>query len=161
MLRMCSSYTGERLFLPRERFVVRPSVYALVYHHTTVLLVTNTTSGRYYLPGGGLEVGESLDEALHREVREEAGIEITNTQLITAMEDFFYFDPTDAAYHALQFYYLADACSFELSTVYQVDQGEDDPQWVEISELHPDRFHNHGDRLYQLITAHYTNETRY
>jgi ADP-ribose pyrophosphatase YjhB (NUDIX family) len=128
MLRTCHSYAGEQLSLPRERFVLRPSVYAIIRNEHTVLLVTNTTSGRYYLPGGGLEVGESLEEALHRELREEAGIEVIITRLITAVEDFFYYDPADTAYHALQFYYQASACSLQLSTAYQVDDGEDNPQ---------------------------------
>ncbi len=155
MLRICHSYAGEQLSLPRERFVLRPSVYAIIRNEHTVLLVTNTTSGRYYLPGGGLEIGESLEEALHREVREEAGIAVIITRLITAVEDFFYYDPADTAYHALQFYYQASACSMQLSTTYQVDNGEDNPQWVPIAALHPHQFHNHGERLYRLITAHH------
>lgn len=152
MLRLCYSYSGEQLYLPRERFIVRPSVYAIIFNHHQVLLVTNTTSQRYYLPGGGIETGESLEEGLHREVKEEAGIDITNIRLITTAEDFFYYDPTDTAYHALQFYYQASPCSLDLSTDYQVDQGEDNPQWVQAQSLRPGLFHNHGERLYQLIT---------
>ena len=159
MLRICHSYAGEQLSLPRERFIPRPSVYAIIRNEQTVLLVTNTTSGRYYLPGGGLEVGESLEEALHREVREEAGIKVIITRLMTVVEDFFYYDPTDTAYHALQFYYQASACSLELSTQYQVDHGEDNPQWIPIESLHHNQFHNHGERLCRLITASHTDQT--
>src|SRR4051794_6630652 len=88
MLRVCHSYAGQQLSLPRERFVLRPSVYAIIRNEQTVLLVTNTTSGRFYLPGGGLEVGESLEEALQREVREEAGVEVIINRLITAVKTF-------------------------------------------------------------------------
>ena len=66
MLRTCYSYAGEALQIPHERFILRPSVYAIIRDHDCVLLVTTTTSGRYYLPGGGLEIGESLQEALQR-----------------------------------------------------------------------------------------------
>jgi 8-oxo-dGTP pyrophosphatase MutT (NUDIX family) len=152
-LRTCYSYTGEQLQLPRERFVLRPAVYAVIRNQDHVLLVTNTTSQRYYLPGGGLEPGESLEEALQREVREEAGITIAITQMITAAEEFFYYDPTDTAYHGLQFYYEATPNSLLLSSAYQVDTGEDDPQWIAIESLQPSSFHNHGERLYRLITA--------
>jgi 8-oxo-dGTP diphosphatase len=37
---------------------------------------TNTKSGRYQLPGGRLEAGETFEEALRREVQEETGLEI-------------------------------------------------------------------------------------
>lgn len=35
-----------------------------------------TNAGRYDLPGGKVEPGESLTEAVHREVREECGLEV-------------------------------------------------------------------------------------
>ena len=38
---------------------------------------TNTMAGHYQLPGGRLEPGETFEQGLRREVREEAGLEIT------------------------------------------------------------------------------------
>jgi 8-oxo-dGTP pyrophosphatase MutT (NUDIX family) len=150
-LRTCTTVDGRTIALPRTRFVVRPSVYALVIHAGTVLLVTNTRSGRFYLPGGGVEPGEALVEALAREVWEEAGITIADPQLRDVHEDFWYFDPTDSAYHALLFLYVARPESLELSGHNQVDDGEDNPRWVPIAGLRAEDFHNHGERLLGLI----------
>lgn len=56
-----------------------PAVAALVYNveHQEVLLVTRRyppATGGYTLPGGGVEYGESVQDALRREVLEETGL---------------------------------------------------------------------------------------
>lgn len=55
---------------------VRLRVAAVITDGTRVLLVRHAAGGRTYhlLPGGGVEPGESLAEALTREVAEETGI---------------------------------------------------------------------------------------
>jgi 8-oxo-dGTP pyrophosphatase MutT (NUDIX family) len=152
-LRPCTTLDGRQIALPRERFIVRPSVYACIVYVGAVALVTNSRSGRYSLPGGGVEPGESLGEALVREVWEEAGITIADPQLRDVHEDFWYFDPTDSAYHALLFLYVARPESLELSGHNQVDAGEGRPQWVPIASLRPAAFHHHGERWLRLLRS--------
>ena len=43
--------------------------------------------GKWDLPGGKIEAGEALDDALKREAREETGLEIDVRSLIEAVED--------------------------------------------------------------------------
>jgi 8-oxo-dGTP diphosphatase len=55
------------------------AVSAAIFRDGKVLLVRRARSpgrGFYSLPGGRVEFGESLHTALHREVREETGLEI-------------------------------------------------------------------------------------
>jgi 8-oxo-dGTP diphosphatase len=55
------------------------AVSAVIFRDGKILLVRRARSpakGFYSLPGGRVEFGESLHDALHREVREEAGLKI-------------------------------------------------------------------------------------
>jgi len=57
-----------------ECCVVRPGAYAIVHDAGRVALV-RTREG-LFLPGGGIEPGEGVDDALVREVREETGLAV-------------------------------------------------------------------------------------
>jgi 8-oxo-dGTP diphosphatase len=56
--------------------VVRPGAYAIVADADGRILVVRTPRGQLFLPGGGLEAGESPRAAVVREVREECGLVI-------------------------------------------------------------------------------------
>lgn len=53
-------------------YIVRPGAYAVVFDSSGRVAVMRNSSG-YYLPGGGIEAGESEERALEREVLEECG----------------------------------------------------------------------------------------
>jgi 8-oxo-dGTP pyrophosphatase MutT (NUDIX family) len=139
--------------LPRSRLVLRPSAYAVLRNDGSAALVTNRLSGRYYFPGGGVEPGERITDGLQREVKEEAGIEVEVGRLAHFAEDFFYYDPLDQAFHALQFYFVCRPRSLALSEQFQTDDGEHDPRWVDVDGLTAEDFHNHGERLLSLLRA--------
>lgn len=61
----------------------RVRVAALILHDDHVLLVSAKTSpGHLVPPGGGLEAGETLREAVEREVREESDVVVTSGEMI-------------------------------------------------------------------------------
>ena len=60
----------------------RIGVSALIFNEGRILLAHRRDIDWWNLPGGGMEIGETVEEALHREVREETGIEIEIEQLV-------------------------------------------------------------------------------
>jgi len=56
---------------------VVPSVVAFVQDdHGRVLMIRRSDNGRWALPGGGHDVGESISDTVIRETREETGIDV-------------------------------------------------------------------------------------
>ena len=51
----------------------RPGAYALIRDDVNRLLILHNTVGNFGLPGGGIDPGESPEQALAREVLEETG----------------------------------------------------------------------------------------
>ncbi len=61
------------------------AVSAAIFRDGRVLIVRRgrpPAHGLYTLPGGGVELGETLEEAIIREVREETGLAITPLALV-------------------------------------------------------------------------------
>src|SRR2546422_11242430 len=56
--------------------IFRIGVFALIFNHEKQILLGHRRDIDWWnLPGGGMESGETVDEALCREVREETGLE--------------------------------------------------------------------------------------
>ncbi|HZR41441.1 MAG TPA: NUDIX domain-containing protein [Ktedonobacteraceae bacterium] len=60
----------------------RIGVSALIFDEGRILLAHRRDIDWWNLPGGGMEIGETVEEALHREVREETGLEVEIEQLV-------------------------------------------------------------------------------
>lgn len=69
----------QRAFLAYSRLTrgMTLGVRAVLLKEGQVVLVRHTYISGWFFPGGGVEVGESLSEALTREIAEEAGAALT------------------------------------------------------------------------------------
>jgi len=73
----------------------RPNVAALVVNSVGNLLICErlTLPGAWQFPQGGVDAGESLEEALFREVREEVGLDASHYEVMGRREGYRYLYP--------------------------------------------------------------------
>lgn len=148
----CVTHYGKTKRVPKDKLTFRPSVYGIVVNNGKVLLLNTVHTGTYSLPGGGIEIGETIETALKREVLEETGIEIDMGNFFRFEEQFFYYDPADVAVHSFLFFYLCHPKTFEVCEDDQVkDDAVDKPCWVEIEGLEEGHFHNHGGLILEAL----------
>ncbi len=63
--------------------IFRIGVFALIFNHEKHILLGHRQDIDWWnLPGGGMEYGETVDEAVCREVREETGLEVKVERLV-------------------------------------------------------------------------------
>lgn len=132
---------GKEYEVPITELTWRPSVYAVIVRGDKILLVSERNS--YHLPGGGVNLGETLEDAIVREVKEETGLDISNPRLVGSLSAFFTAShkkslKKPAHVQSLLLYYLCDVADGEMS----LDGLEDDereyglvPEWIDIKEL--------------------------
>jgi len=84
----------------------RVRVAAIVVRDDALLLVQHEKAGRRYwlLPGGGVDYGETLAEALVREVREETGLDVRVGDLVLVHDSL----PPDRHRHIVNVYFTAE-----------------------------------------------------
>lgn len=61
---------------------------ALIIHNNKVLTHRNINKDHYCIPGGRIEIGESSEETVKREIQEELGKKIKIEKYITTIENF-------------------------------------------------------------------------
>lgn len=132
----CKSPTGEEYSVDLNSLKWRPSVYAIIIENSSVLLVPQF-EGRYGLPGGGINLGEKIEDAVIREVKEETGLNVENPKLVGCENSFFKMHNSDA-YHTILLYYSCNILDGHLS----IDGFDSDEKkfaklakWISIDDL--------------------------
>lgn len=148
----CKNNFGEIVEVPKEKFFFRPSAYGIILHKDKIVTLTNKSNGKIWFPGGGVEIGEKIEEGLRREIIEETGLNIVVKKLMLAKENFFYYQPLDEAYHAFLFFYLCEPLTRKLILDDQVDDLESKkPRWTAIGKIKKEDLNDLNDDLFFII----------
>ncbi|HSI87020.1 MAG: NUDIX domain-containing protein [Candidatus Methylacidiphilales bacterium] len=87
------------------QYKIRCGAYAVILDDAMRVAVIYTPGG-YFLPGGGIEEGETSEQALHREVMEECGMTLRILQPIGSATDHLYAPPENCYYEKRGSFYL-------------------------------------------------------
>lgn len=111
----------------------RLGVGVVIVHDEKFVLIKRghePAKGAWTLPGGLVELGEPLHEAVRREICEECGLHIDRLRLIDVVE---FIEPADDAirYH----YVIVDYRAHYGGGVLQAADDADDARWFSIQDL--------------------------
>lgn len=65
----CIKLDGRKKMIQKDSLVLRPAVYAIVVYDGKILVMKMRCTDKYHPPGGGISVGERIEDALKREIR--------------------------------------------------------------------------------------------
>ncbi len=109
-------------------------VAAVVFSGDRVLLVrrgNEPSRGRWGLPGGVVELGERVGEAVVREIREETGVTVRPLRLLTIFDSIVRDDGGKIRFHYVLCEYLCEAVEGEPHAATDVS----DAMWVLLGDL--------------------------
>lgn len=120
-------------------------VCAIILKDSKILAMKNDISPYYFLPGGRVELHESADDAIAREIREELCVDAQIVRPLWLNQNFFIEDTIGEKFHELCIYYLIDVSNTDLvnsSDMFTTRKSKHNEifYWLSIDSLKDDIF---------------------
>ena len=121
-------------------------VCAVIISDGKILAMHDERSPYFYLPGGRVKMGETAEDAVIREVREELGIIAKIARPLWLNQAFFTEDVDHLRYHELCIYFLMDISETDLlerGNVFTVNEGKKTHifEWLDFDQLKEEYFY--------------------
>ncbi len=145
--------SGETEKFPAEELRFRPAAYGIYVRDDQILLGRSKFTGRWDIPGGGVEAWETIEEGMIREFWEETGIRVAAIRLVDFRESFIAF--IHHPFHSLRYYYAVNGLEPANETPCPDAEELSSVQWVRLADINPGECAP-GD--YRLITRMLTKE---
>jgi len=127
-----------------EKFNYR--VCAIMISDGKILAMHDERSPYYYLPGGRVEIGETAENAVIREIQEELGITPKIVRPLWLNQAFFTEDVDNMHYHELCIYFLMDIAETDLlarGEIFTAHEGQRTHtfEWLAFERLRDEYFY--------------------
>lgn len=137
--------------MTNERWPI-PSVAALIINSDDLVMIKRgkePSKGKWSLPGGKIELGETLESALKREILEETGLTIMPESL-AGVYDLITWENNSLAFH----YIIIDYYAHKTGGLLNAGDDAEDIRWVRFSEIESlDLAEGLSEKLPQMIKA--------
>lgn len=145
---VCRNAKGEAKEVAVSGLSWRPSVYGVFIKDNAVLLVGQHGDG-YDFPGGGIDLGETIEQAFVRETKEETGLTATIGDLLLVRDDFFIHPTNKKTFATICLYYAGDIIGehvthnyIEADTTYAGKA-----EWISLESIESLKFYNPVDSV--------------
>lgn len=109
-----------------------PTVGAVIFNpdNEVLLCKSHKWNNQYIIPGGHIELGEKMEDALRREIMEETGLEIYDIQLVSIVESVY-----NRSFHERKHFIFIDfTCRTNSYDVVLNDEAEAF-EWVALNDI--------------------------
>lgn len=152
---ICKDVYGNEHKVKSKDLKLRVGVYAVIIENNKILL-TRQWDG-YSLIGGGLELGETIEDAIIREVKEETGLDFTPDRVVYYATTFFKRDEVHAPHQSVQLYFSHKDIVGELNnaniTASEKTYTTGSPEWVDVGRIGEIKF-RHSVKLEEILEAY-------
>lgn len=109
-----------------------PTVSAVIFNPEGKILLckSHKWGNKYVIPGGHIELGEKMEDALKREILEETGLHIYDIKLISLKES-IYSDTFHENKHLIFIDYICKTDSFDVT----LNDESESYIWVDLMEI--------------------------
>lgn len=108
---LCRDINGKAHIVAKADLIKRTSTYGVIESEKGVLLVRDRTAtdDKWDLPGGGVDSGEGLLDALKREIKEETGLDLVGKPTkICDFTEYFYDVESHAGWESTRHFYKVE-----------------------------------------------------
>ena len=128
------NYVAELRKVVGHRPLILPGSVVIIRNNENEILLQQRTDGSWGLPGGIMELGESLEDTARREVKEETGLDIGNLKLVTVFsgKDYYLKIPNGDELYSVTAVYVTN----EVNGTIKIDNVESiDVQYFNLNKL--------------------------
>ena len=129
----------EHIDIKNEHYTFKFRVSGVIIRDNKILLVEMDKAGFFCLPGGHVELGETTEEAMIREMKEETTKDTYIKKYLGNIENFF-INKHNKRIHEIAYYYLMDFKDKEINDLSHIENDEGtlvdlNFKWFGLNEL--------------------------